>query len=137
MTSYPPPTWGDIDAFCEADGWEGDRDTDHAFWEKTLPNGEVLQTHRSFKVSEEIGPNLFGLILRSQLKVSRTEFWEAIRTGKPVTRPVDPLDEVPAYDAWVVSGLLSKGYTEDQIREYSPEDAKELLQRLWSEPTPS
>lgn len=131
--SYPPARWSDIDAFCAADGWTPDRKTDHVFWEKALPDGTVLQTRRSFG-DDEIGENLFRLILRDQLKVSRTEFWNAINSGTSVDRPVDPLEEVPTYEAWVVRGLLQKGYHESQIHEMTPDQARELLHEQWSQP---
>lgn len=132
MTNYPAPTWGDIDAFCQADRWEADRQTDHPFWEKTLPNGDVLSTHRSKKPTEVIGANLFGMILREQLKVTRAEFWQAIWTGKQVDRPVDPLEDVETYEPWVVQGLLAQGVREDEIRELTPAEARQRLEALWS-----
>jgi hypothetical protein len=134
VTFFPTPTWGDIDAFCKVDGWHEARITDHVFWEKILPGGELLQTRRSFAQGDEIGESLFRLILRRQLQVSRDEFWGAINSGKPVDRPVDPLEDAPTYAPWVVSGLLAKGYQEEQINELEPEQAEKLLLRLWSEP---
>jgi hypothetical protein len=132
--SYPPARWSDIGAFCAADGWTPDRTTDHVFWEKTLPDESVLQTHVSF-ADDEIGEDLFRLILRTQLKVSRTEFWTAIENGTPVARPVEPLAEAPTYEGWVVRGLLQKGFGEAQIHEMTPEAARELLHELWSQPS--
>jgi hypothetical protein len=134
--SYPAPTWGDIDAFCRADEWEQIRESDHVHWEKTLPTGEVLRTHRSLAANKAISPNVFGLILREQLKVSKHEFWEAVNSGKPVDRPV-PLDEAPVeYPAWVVAGLAKFGYSADEVRAMTPDEAEALLIQAWSEPPP-
>lgn len=134
MTDYPAPTWGYIDAFCAADGWTATRTTDHVHWEKVLPDGSVLKTHRSFASDTVIGENRFRWILREQLHVSRDDFWGATRTGKPVDRPVS-LEEAPQmYPAWVVFGLKKYGYSEEQVRKMTPAEAQELLQRKWSEP---
>ena len=131
--SYPSARWSDIDAFCAADDWRPDDPTDHYFWEKTLPEGEVLHTKRSFS-DDEIGEDLFRQILRVQLKVTRAQFWNTIKTGTPVDRPVEPLEEVQAYEPWVMKHLLLRGYSEDQIRELTPEEAKLLVHELWSQP---
>jgi len=133
--SFPTPTWGHIDAFCNADGWSQVRVTDHYHWEKVLPSGELLKTHRSMAADKVIKPGVFGAILRDQLKVSKAEFWQAIETGKPVDRPVD-LDEPAAeYPAWVVFGLARFGYSEDDVRAMTPTDAEALLHEKWSQPT--
>jgi hypothetical protein len=130
---YPAPTWGHIDAFCAADGWIAVRTSDHVHWEKTLRNGEVLKTHRSLAADKPIGPNVFATILRDQLKVNKAEFFAAIANGEPVDRPVDPLEEGPVqYPLWVVFGLAKFGIREDEVRRMTPEEATELLQRLWA-----
>jgi hypothetical protein len=134
VTDYPPPSWGHIDAFCAADGWTQCRTTDHVHWEKVLPDGSVLKTHRSLASNKVIKPNRFHLILREQLQVSQKQFWEAINTGSPVERPVILDDAPPEYPAWVVWGLKKYGYTEDDVRKMTPEDAEALLQEKWSEP---
>jgi hypothetical protein len=59
----------------------------------SFPDGRTLQTDISHDRSSTISAGLFGMILREQLEVSRTEFWEAIRTGEPVDRPVPTDDE--------------------------------------------
>lgn len=133
--SYPSPVWGHIEAFCKADRWDEVRsDTGHVFWEKTLPDGTVLRTHRSLDPTKRIGLNVFSRILRDQLRVSRERFWQAVVTGQPVERPVELEEPPPEYPAWVVSGLLRYGYTEEQIRQLTPEDAQALLHETWSFP---
>jgi hypothetical protein len=130
---YPTPTWGDVDAFCKADGWVEVRTTDHVHWEKTLQSGEVLRTHRSLAADKAIGPNLFALILREQLNVNKVEFWAAVDTGEPVDRPVDPLEEAPPeYALWVVMGLAKFGIYEDEVRKMTPQAAEALLQQKWA-----
>src|SRR6188472_1031507 len=85
----PPrtPTWAEIEEFCGIDGWTLVRETDHAFFQKVLPSGEVLETHRSFSSNKTMSQGRFGVILRTQLRVTRTEFWHALQTGEPVERP--------------------------------------------------
>jgi hypothetical protein len=134
VTDYTTPTWGHIDAFCKADGWTNIGTTDHVQWQKVLPSGEVLKTHRSFAANKVIQPNRFGVILREQLKVSREEFWEAINTGSPVARPVELEDAPPEYPLWVIWGLKNHGYSEEDVRKMTPEEAQALLQEKWSEP---
>ena len=133
--SHPAPTWGHIDAFCAADGWDQVRETDHVHWEKVLPTGETLQTHRSMAANKPIRSNIFGVILREQLRVNREQFWTAIETGTPVDRPVKLEEAPPEYQAWVVFSLAKFGYDEDRVRQMTPEEAEALLQELWSRPS--
>ena len=53
------PTWGEIERFCRIDGWRETRRTDHVFFERTLVDGTVLQTHRSFASDKAISPGRF------------------------------------------------------------------------------
>lgn len=130
---YPAPTWGAIDAFCKADGWTEVGTTDHVHWEKTLPSGMVLSTHRSLAANKAIRPNIFATILRDQLMVNKAEFWAAIDTGEPVNRPVDPLEEAPSeYPLWVLMGLAKFGIHEEEVRQMTPDEAAALLQGKWA-----
>lgn len=129
-----PATSAELEEFCRTDGWEQIRETDHVFWQKVLASGEILQTHRSFGAKTTFSQNVFALILRDQLRVSRAAFWNALRTGEPVDRPA-AVDEAPtSYPGWVVQGLLGQGVTEAQIREWTPEEAQARLEELWSAP---
>jgi len=132
--SHPAPTWAHIEAFCNADEWQEVRETDHVHWEKVLPSGEVLKTHRSFAADKAISLGRFSLILREQLKVSREEFWRAIETGNPVDRPVELDEQPPEYPAWVIWGLRGYGITEDQVRQMSPAEAEAPLHARWATP---
>lgn len=128
-------TWSELSDFCAVDEWTQIRtETGHRFWEKVLATGEVLQTHQSYTGSDP-SQQLFSRILRDQLRVSRREFWTALQTGQPVDRPVPELEPAPPeYPAYVVSGLLARGLTEDQIRLMTPEEAEAKLVELWSTP---
>ncbi|MGH3083864.1 MAG: hypothetical protein ACRDNP_07335 [Gaiellaceae bacterium] len=45
-------------------------------------------------MTEFLNPTRFSSVLRHQLEVSREQFWECIRTQRPVDRPVEP-EEAP------------------------------------------
>lgn len=67
------PTFKELRRYCEADGWELYKETDHYFYRKKLPNGDLLLT----KVSNgtgEINGNLWKRILKKQLQTTQEEF---------------------------------------------------------------
>ena len=130
-----PATWADIEQFCRIDGWKLDRSSDHVFWEKVLPTGEVLQTHRSFAENKSLSQDLFSLVLREQLKVDRATFWCVLQTGEPAIRPTNVEKASPEYEAWVICGLIKCGLREEEIREMTPSNAKALLLEKWSSPS--
>jgi hypothetical protein len=129
-----PATSAEIDQFCQIDGWAHIRSTDHYFWEKVLPGGEVLQTHRSWSENKTLGQNVFSVILRCQLKVDRDTFWEVLSTGVPASRPT-PQEEPPqVIPGWVLCGLLKQGVPETDVLRMSPAEAEALLAGKWSSP---
>lgn len=67
------PSWSDLKRFCEKDGWELYKNTDHFFYRKKMPDGVIKRT----KVSRgrgEIKGNLWNEILKKQLQVTMEEF---------------------------------------------------------------
>lgn len=80
------PTWAQIERFCRIDGWHEVRRSDHVFYEKVLPDGIVLRTHRSFSSRKTMSPGRFKAILRYQLRVTEAQFWEALDTRSAVDR---------------------------------------------------
>jgi len=80
------PSWAEIEQFCRIDGWHEVRRSGHAFYEKVLPAGTVLRTHRSFSSKKTMSPGRFKAILRYQLGVTEDQFWQALDTRKPVDR---------------------------------------------------
>lgn len=135
------PTAGDLERFLIADGWRripagarGGKRESHVFYEKQLPDGRSLQTHVSHDRSATISAGRFGAILREQLEVSRADFWEVIRSGEPVGRPV-PVEEpeVVEHDAWVIEVLTGKLHMGPQeIEKLSQQDAIDLVHEFWS-----
>ena len=72
------PTWAQIERFCRLDGWRETRRSGHVFYEKVLPDGTLLQTHRSHAKRKTMSPGRFKAILRHQLKVTEEEFWRVL-----------------------------------------------------------
>jgi hypothetical protein len=66
-------SWKDLKRFCQNDGWTLVKQTDHYFYEKQLPNGDILRTKVSMGTGE-IGLDLFNRILKKQLQVDKKYF---------------------------------------------------------------
>ena len=127
------PTWGEIERFCRIDGWRESRRTDHVFFEKTLSDGTVLRTHRSFATGKTMSPGRFKDILRSQLQVREADFWAALENKEPVARPSEPPEEEAALPAYLVRVLKDELHlSEPEIAELSLEEAQRLVQEHWS-----
>lgn len=130
----PQPKLNDLRKFCENDGWDAKRRTDHWRYTKTLPEGRMLRTKVSFG-SDEIGdPGLFAAILRGQLEVTEEEFWRVIRDGGPARRtPRITLAATAASDlsASTVLQLRKHGVSPEEIRRLKTQaQAEELLRSV-------
>lgn len=67
------PKWRELKRFCESDGWELYKDTDHYFYRKTDGEGNIRKTKVS-KGSGEIPKQLWQSILKNQLQVTKDYF---------------------------------------------------------------
>lgn len=67
------PNWKQLKRFCDNDGWECYQITDHYFYRKKLPNGDILFTKISMG-SSEIKRNLWQKIRNRQLHVTQEYF---------------------------------------------------------------
>jgi hypothetical protein len=139
--TVPPrtPSWGEIEEFCRIDGWQRARETDHRHYEKLLSGDHPdnpLQTHVSHDSDGTMSQDRFSLILRTQLKISRREFWEALQTGEPVDRPVPEEEPTPpVHEAWVVMVLRRElRLSDEEIAALSPAEAAQRVHELWSRP---
>ena len=123
-------TFGDLKAYVERDGWILERNHarrrsttgDHWRYSKEQPDGSTLRTKVSHSVRDEIGPSLFGHILRDQLHVDETTFWAVVhgRTAPDVAA----VATMPSTPAWLVQRLIvTVGMSEDDVRTLSAEDA--------------
>lgn len=67
------PRWKELKRFCDRDGWELYKDSDHYFYRKTGDDGSIRMTKVS-KGSGEIHSKMWKEILRKQLQVSQEYF---------------------------------------------------------------
>lgn len=67
------PSWRELKRFCERDGWELYKDTDHYFYRKIMDDGSLKRTKIS-KGTGEISPRLWKDILKKQLQVDEVYF---------------------------------------------------------------
>lgn len=138
------PTWGEIEKFLQIDGWtalpassRGGPSQRHIFFEKLLDSDRLLQTHISHSRGGRPSAGRFALILREQIEVSRTEFWQALRSGEPVARPATvEAEQRVEHEAWVVAVLVGELHmTAEQVEELDAEQARQLVLDHWSRPT--
>jgi hypothetical protein len=67
--------------------------------------------------------------------VSRTDFWQALRSGQSVTRPAPVEVEQVEHEAWVIAVLAGELHmTADQIATLDVEHARQLVLDYWSRP---
>jgi hypothetical protein len=67
------PKWSELKRFCEKDGWELYKSTDHFFYRKIDADGSIRRTKVS-RSSGEIPKQLWKQILNRQLQVSMQYF---------------------------------------------------------------
>ena len=67
------PSWKELRRFCENDGWELYKDTDHFYYRKIDNDGSIRRTKVS-KGSGEIKYHLWKEILKKQLRVNQEYF---------------------------------------------------------------
>ncbi len=130
------PSWDEILEFLKFDGWREDRATGHDFFEKVVPDGEILQTHASRSGSKTISPGRFKSILADQLKVNEAEFWEVLRTRRPALRPSRVPEPPPSsLPLWLVRALAREvGLGEDEIAVLDEADGRARLNEARARP---
>lgn len=128
------PKFSELKKFCENDGWDPKKKTDHWRYTKTLPDGRTLRTKVSFGSGEIGDPGLFAAILREQLDVSEEEFWRVVRHGGPARRTpkAAPAPVIASgLSASTVLQLRKRGVSPDEIKRLKTQaEAQELLRRL-------
>lgn len=74
-----PPRFRDLKRYCENDGWQLYKDTDHWYYQKVTADGQVLTTRVSRALHREIPGHLWQRILKHQLRTTEEEFWRKTR----------------------------------------------------------
>jgi len=67
------PSWRELKRFCEKDGWELYKSTDHYYYRKRL-NDRTLKRTKVSRGSNEIPKFLWKNILEKQLQVTQEYF---------------------------------------------------------------
>jgi hypothetical protein len=67
------PSWRELKRFCDRDGWELYKTTDHFYYRKLMPDGTIKRTKVS-NASGEIKKHLWRQILKKQLQVTQEYF---------------------------------------------------------------
>lgn len=115
------------------DAW-GRAGTHHVTYEFDLPDGGILRTRISHPPDRSgYGPGIWNHILRDQLQVPESDFWDCVRKG---VRPSRGRPELPAeaLPAEVVHLLIVRvGLAEAEVAALSRDEAIGRLQRYWSE----
>ncbi len=71
------PSWKDLKRFCERDGWELYKQTDHFYYRKVMPDGQTKRTKVSISPGEmKLNPG--RKILPEQLKTHQEYFTRLI-----------------------------------------------------------
>ena len=130
------PSWEEFREFLRHDDWQEDRATGHDFYEKTLPDGEILRTHASRSGSKTMSPGRFKAILSDQLLLSEAEFWEVLRTKISARHPSAAPEPAPtSLPLWLALALEREaGLKRDQIVELDEDEARRLLVDARSKP---
>ena len=133
------PDWDEVREFLKHDRWQHDaqRSTDHDYFEKVLPNGEILITKVSRSGKKTMSPGRFSAILSDQLRVGATQFWDVIRLKEPAERPSPEPERAPkSLPLWLVQQLERGGVTAEAIEGLDMDAARALLDEIRSRPQP-
>ncbi|MFD5555092.1 cytotoxic translational repressor of toxin-antitoxin stability system [Streptomyces sp. NPDC127068] len=138
----PQPDRERHDRFCVVERWERVRDargrtgTHHVTYELTLHDGRILRTRISHPVDRTVyGAALWGHILRDQLVVTESAFWDCVIDGKLPDRgaPAPPKESLPADLVYLL--IHRVGLSEETVSELTKEEAVARLQRHWKDGT--
>jgi len=104
------PTKAELRRFVEIDEWDETRRTDHHRYKK-LVDGRILRTRVSMGRGPAFNdPGLWHHVWSKQLDLrSEDEFWETLRTRKPVDRHTQPSAAPPPRSTkpeWLYSFLV-------------------------------
>jgi hypothetical protein len=145
----PQPTYKELGDFCRIDGWADTskqrpgrkgKASDHDRYEKRLADGRILKTKVSRGSGQYGDPSLWRHIWRDQLGLeSEKQFWDALRTGKPVDRggEVETPSVAPPIPGWLHRNLVMLvGIPDSEVARLSLEEAKERWTEFVNSPRP-
>jgi hypothetical protein len=124
-------TFEDLLTYVRRDGWIDEpnlvrgraRTGDHRRFRKQAADGSILRTKVPHGLRDEIGGDLFRLILRDHLRVTEEQFWAIVRGGRSPSEP--PHAPTATVQGWLVERLLlTVGLPEDEIRAMTPDQAR-------------
>jgi hypothetical protein len=132
------PTWAQIEQFLKLDGgWMRKRSTKHDFYEKTLPNGETLNTHISHARDKSMHPDTFVQICRLQLRVTTDEFWETLERGMTIrSGAVEVPPSKPPTLAMLMELRRKLHLSDAQLEGMTHEEATRLLNEYHAQARP-
>ena len=139
MSKFPPVTRTDHRSFCETEGWDpvinarGRPVGHHSTYTLRLGDGRILRTRISRPIKPEpYSAGMASHILREQLEVTESEFWECVNDKQlPVRTSSDvPQDTIPASIIKILSHEL--GYDDAALKKLSRAQAIELVNNHWS-----
>ena len=134
-------TFEDLRRYLLRDGWIEEpnlargraRTGDHRRYRKELADGTILRTKVPHGLRDEIGGDLFGHILRDQLRVDGTRFWAVVRGAPAPAEP--PAPGAPTIPAWLVERLIrTVGLAEDAVRRMTRDEAFAAWEEFRSRP---
>lgn len=138
---FPPATRVDHENFCLVENWTrrktstGRSGTHHHNYELNLPDGRILLTRISHPINrKDYGVALWAHILRDQLEITNSEFWDCVKHKVLPDRGFAQQDIANAIPSDVVNILVNKFHVpEQEIRELSALEAIALMSKLFAE----
>lgn len=136
MSKHAPASREDHDDFCTTEEWvlvrgaTGKPVTHHRTYELPLDDGGILRTRISRPVDRtQYRRSMWSHILRTQLEVTDSEFWECVEEKilpRRSRRPSEPSRSLPLH---VAEGLARHGLSPEEIGAMTEEEATEQLHR--------
>lgn len=113
MATWPTVTSRDHKRFCEIESWtlvrnaKGKTGSHHLTYELALANGDILRTRISHPPDRtDYSKGMWATILRDQLGITESEFWDALNEGVVPQRPGSPPStkaSLPTDLVWLLS----------------------------------
>lgn len=132
------PTRADHEKFCINEDWSLVRNTrgnqgHHMTYELVLSDGATLRTRISHPVNRtDYGPSLWSHVLKDQLQVTESEFWDCV-SDKKLPQRSTPMPVRPGIPAGVVYQLITKFHLpENEVMKLTPKQAIAKLNDFWS-----